>query len=692
MTFRRMMIAIFAAALASTTVASAQDAATGPTPPRLGFIDGDVSFWRPGAEDWTPAQVNTPIAEGDEVYAAAGANVELQIGPRAFVRAGGDTQIGLETLDAHTMQYEVNGGHAAFDVARLPSGQTLEVDTPKAAFRIDRPGYYRVDVEDTRTVFGVRRGGRASATGENGESYDVGDEQRLVLGDDATRYGVEPVAALDDWDRWNYDRTGKLGDAPRSAQYVSSDVAGVDDLDRYGEWRDEPRYGRVWTPRQVAPDWTPYSTGRWVYDPYYEWSWVDDAPWGWCPYHYGRWVHFDSYWGWAPGPVVVSPAYSPALVAFFGAPGIGVSVSVGLPFVSWVPLGFGEPVVPWWGGSRWSGRPYWGGWGGPRIVNNVVVNNWNGMNVRNITRYQNMGVHHAIVGVDRNGFGRRGGHVFLDQPGNLRPVHGRLDVRPAAASLTPSDGRGHRPPDRFQNRPIVTTRAPRDPVHRLQERGVQTAAAPTRRPEARVVKPEAGGRGFVRNDARPGEPARVADGTMAPERRGLNARQSGRAERVPEAPRGRTPGEGHEGSATLRPPNPNAEAGRTRPELRGAPDRDHGVAPSVPRDAAPTPMPRGDRARQDRPARALMRSVERAAPRPAPERRVQRQPRMEHPAPPRPEARRMTRPQRQVERQARPQPQRESQRPAHAAPGREAERQPERGGGGHHGDHREPRG
>jgi hypothetical protein len=26
------------------------------TPPRLSFIDGSVSFWRPGAEDWAPAQ------------------------------------------------------------------------------------------------------------------------------------------------------------------------------------------------------------------------------------------------------------------------------------------------------------------------------------------------------------------------------------------------------------------------------------------------------------------------------------------------------------------------------------------------------------------------------------------------------------------------------------------------------------
>ena len=46
--------------------------------------------------------MNTALAEGDELYAADRGNVELQIGSRAFVRAGADTQIGLEALDADT--------------------------------------------------------------------------------------------------------------------------------------------------------------------------------------------------------------------------------------------------------------------------------------------------------------------------------------------------------------------------------------------------------------------------------------------------------------------------------------------------------------------------------------------------------------------------------------------------------------
>src|SRR5262249_25930662 len=57
------------------------------TPPRLSFVDGQVSFWRPGAQDWTQAQANTPLAPGDELATAALGNLEVQIGARSFVRA-----------------------------------------------------------------------------------------------------------------------------------------------------------------------------------------------------------------------------------------------------------------------------------------------------------------------------------------------------------------------------------------------------------------------------------------------------------------------------------------------------------------------------------------------------------------------------------------------------------------------------
>src|SRR5262249_61491464 len=39
------------------------------TPPRISYINGQVSFWRPGADDWAPAKINTPLAPGDVLYA-----------------------------------------------------------------------------------------------------------------------------------------------------------------------------------------------------------------------------------------------------------------------------------------------------------------------------------------------------------------------------------------------------------------------------------------------------------------------------------------------------------------------------------------------------------------------------------------------------------------------------------------------
>src|SRR5260370_3344457 len=54
------------------------------TPPRLSFVDGQVSFWRPAAQDWAQAQVNTPLAPGDELATASPGNLELQLGARAM--------------------------------------------------------------------------------------------------------------------------------------------------------------------------------------------------------------------------------------------------------------------------------------------------------------------------------------------------------------------------------------------------------------------------------------------------------------------------------------------------------------------------------------------------------------------------------------------------------------------------------
>jgi hypothetical protein len=443
---RRVTAGLLAVALLLVVVVSARaetpEAETGGVmPPRLSYVEGQVSFWRPGAEAWTPAQANVALAPGDELNTGRTGNVELQIGARAFVRAWGDTQFGLANQTPDLLHLKVADGHVAVDLRALDAGHLIQIDTPGATFSIERPGYYRVDVAPARTSFITRRAGQATMT-------------RVEAG--TTRTSAAPD--LDVWDRWNEARTDELLDAA-SARYVPEGVYGVHDLDYHGDWRVLPTYGAVWVPRGSPAGWAPYTTGRWVWDPRFGWTWVDTAVWGWAPYHHGRWVHLDGVWAWAPGPIVVRPVYAPALVAFFSAP--GVRVTVGVPFVSWVALGWGEPIMPWWGRPGFVGRPTWHGWGGPRVVNNVVIHKTTVVHATDIRVYRNTTVNRAVVAVHPERFGRarvQDTRVTEIDTRRLQPVRGPLRTVPDAARRVEPSGRAQRRPDAERSRSIDGTR------------------------------------------------------------------------------------------------------------------------------------------------------------------------------------------------------------------------------------------
>ena len=425
----------------------AQDPRFDETPPRLSLTDGQVSFWRPGAPDWTQAQVNTPLAPGDALSTGAPGTLEVQVGGRAFVRAWANTQLSFGAQEPDFLQFTVAAGTVVFDLRALDPGDTVEVDTPNAALSIQQAGYYRVDVNGEQSRLMTRRGGRATVTPAGGQAVIVTPSEELVIeGTTAAQLAAYAAPPLDDWDRWNYARTERLLDAV-SARYLSPGTYGVSDLDPYGTWRVVPTYGSVWVPTSVPAGWTPYSTGSWILDPVYGWTWVDTAPWGWAPYHYGRWCFVDGYWAWAPGPVIARAVYAPALVAFFGEPA-GVVVGPAGPPVTWVALGWGEPVVPWWGARGAAHGASWRGWGGPRIVNNVVVNSTTIVNVQNITVYRNVTVPHAVVAVDRDRFGHGPvsiKHVVQVDPQRLRPLPSGPEIQASSRSLAPTAVRGVRP-------------------------------------------------------------------------------------------------------------------------------------------------------------------------------------------------------------------------------------------------------
>src|SRR2546425_11738990 len=202
------MIAGAAPGARAALAADAPDASPiGRIPPRLSYVDGEVSFWRPGAQDWAPAQINVPLDPGDELYTAHQGDLELQIGTRAFVRAWGDTQVGLANQEPDFLQFKVTNGHVAIDLRSLDQGQTVELDTPHAAFTIDRPGYYRADVTPERTSLITRRAGQATMTPAGGQAVAIAPSEEVVVEGTPTPTMQSYVAPeLDAWDQWNYTR------------------------------------------------------------------------------------------------------------------------------------------------------------------------------------------------------------------------------------------------------------------------------------------------------------------------------------------------------------------------------------------------------------------------------------------------------------------------------------------------------
>ncbi|HEU4438721.1 MAG TPA: DUF6600 domain-containing protein [Methylomirabilota bacterium] len=517
------------------------------TPPRISYLHGEVSFWRPGAQDWVPASLNMPLAPGDILYAGPAGNVEVQIGPRAFARAAYGAQLGLDNQEPDFVQLRATSGYVAVDLRELPAGHAVELGTPGAAFTMERAGYYHAEVGADATTFRTHRGGTATMTPAGGAAQPVAGNQQATITTEGTAPCVELTIAapLSTWDRWNYQRSDYLVQ-PASARYVSPGVYGAEALDRAGTWRTVETYGSVWVPAGVPAGWSPYTTGRWIWDPRFGWTWLDDAPWGWAPYHYGRWVYLGPGWAWAPGPVVVRPAYAPALVVFLGGP-----VVVGRPLY-WAPLGWGEPVIRWWGPPHAVGVAWWGGWGGPRVVNNVVINRTTTVNVTHITTYRNVNVTNAVVGVPAERFGQGGARptrVADAEARQLAPVRGAPEVHPVAASLAPARAAATaaRPPDAVRSRPVVTTRAPQDPAPTLRAQGLPATPAAVPPPQQRIVP----------------APTRVA---------------------TPPAP-----------PAAGAPPRGPAPAGRAAPDsgqpsARGAPTR--GPRPAGPHsDAVPSPTP-----------------------------------------------------------------------------------------------------
>jgi uncharacterized protein DUF6600/FecR-like protein len=510
-------IALLAVCLVSGLASAQDNEPYAADPPeraaRLSYISGDVSLQPAGEEQWAPAIVNRPLTTGDKLWTEQNARAEIYVGPAA-VRLDDNTGFSFLNVDDDTIQMRVTAGVISVSVLRLEGGEHIEIDTPNVALSLLRAGNYRVEVNDAgdATVVKVSEG-EVQATGPSQDIVVHAQQAVTFTGVDDLVAQHRSLGAPDEFDSWSLerDRYDERAASSRTAEYVSPEVTGYQDLDDNGTWSSEPEYGYVWTPRYVAVDWAPYRYGRWVWISPWGYTWIDDARWGYAPFHYGRWAHVRNRWCWVPGPRHVRAVYAPALVGWGGSSGA---------HVSWFPLGPREIYVP---RRRYSHRYF------ERVNDsNTVIVSRNHIteayvNAARNTVYRNRSMPGGVTGASRATFtnaGRVGNQrVRFSEPelarGSATAVAPRIEPGRESRMGGPSRANVRVPPRSIADRQVVVRRDPPPAAARFarapkpREDVAQTPVARSPRPPTRGLEPgESTGRAALVRD-RPDRPARV---------------------------------------------------------------------------------------------------------------------------------------------------------------------------------------
>ncbi len=564
---------------------------------RLGYMEGSVSFQPAGETDWVQAVSNRPMTTGDKLWADRDSRAELELGS-AVIRLNANTGFSFLNLNDNTAQIQLTSGSINVRVRQLDRNDVFEVDTPNLAFSVYQPGSYRVEASEdgTYTVVNIREG-EGEATG-NGQTYTLHAGQRATFsGADTLNADINEIGRPDPFDNWAYERDRRR-DNSRSARYLSHDVVGYEDLDDYGDWRDDGNYGHVWFPNRVAVGWAPYHEGHWDWIPPWGYTWVDDSPWGYAPFHYGRWVVIGGRWGWVAGPVAVRAVYAPALVVFIGGGG-GFGGNVG-----WFPLGPREVYMP----SYHVSREYVN-----RVnISNTTVNNTTITNVYNTTiinkttnitniTYANRNVQGAVTAVPQRAFasaqpvGRAAVAVNARQIAAAQ-VSTRAAVAPTRESVLGAKfataNRVTAPPPAVMNRQVVAKTAPPPPPVSFAKQQQALAAHPGQplaRSEVRSLRPAnvPATQPMVRQ-APPGKPATPNMGRPANQ---PNAARPGQPASTPPA-----------NQPARRPASPQAPNERPGAANPAQPNRAPSAQPNQPAPSQPTNRPEGNRPTQPPPA------------------------------------------------------------------------------------------
>jgi Family of unknown function (DUF6600)/FecR protein len=300
---------------------------------RLSFVEGTVRMYRPDADQWAQAFVNTPIQQGFKLATDANSFAEVEFENGSTARLGQSSELDFTRMALSPGGGKINDltlaqGYATF--AFTPErGDVYKVGSAGSTFDVSSKSMFRLDLDQDSQRLEVFNGAVAVQSPYGSESVARNQVLDLAVGGSHPSQ-ISSGITEDAWDQWVDKRQqtatlaiNQAGPA-QSGLDAGGSLYGWSDLSYFGAWNYLPGMGSCWSPMMGA-DWVPYSVGRWSWYPGMGYTWISAMPWGWLPFHYGSWIYPAGMgWCWVPGGF---SAWSPSLVSWYQGPG----------WVSWAP-------------------------------------------------------------------------------------------------------------------------------------------------------------------------------------------------------------------------------------------------------------------------------------------------------------------------------------------------------------------
>ncbi len=245
---------------------------------------GDAS--RTGA--WSEAERNAPVVVGMSVRTGAEARAVLRVGADLIAIAGG-SEADIVKLDGAGTTIALRRGRLGVRLTEFNSGSPVEITIPSGGLLLSAPGEYDIAAGDANCPARVAvPTGEARFSGKGLDAVVAAGAGTLLSGDDPVT--LLPGSTEEDvfagwWRRQNRD----AANSP-ALHYVSAAITGHELLDEHGAWETVAGLGAVWFPNDAPHGWVPYRFGHWRWIGPWQWTWIDDMPWGFATSHYGRWA------------------------------------------------------------------------------------------------------------------------------------------------------------------------------------------------------------------------------------------------------------------------------------------------------------------------------------------------------------------------------------------------------------------